>query len=150
MPTNPNRIAILAMLFSLLSCDPVTYVTNDHQFKDNYIVAEINAPSFSFPSTEEPNEISILFDKKGEFKLRLSQKECTGTYKAKRDGSISILSTSCSQCCETQWDEYVLTLLKKVKRYEGDEGEPLHLYIDQKNYITLSTIPSNKPALSAI
>jgi len=127
-------IGTLAIL--LASCDPTTYINKTHNFKSNWQVAKVVAPSYPFDDVNETNEIDISFPKQGEFLLHLSANSCGGTYEANTEGYISFTRTSCTEkCCQTEWDYYILTLVRKASRYKGGDGDPLYLYIDNKNYI---------------
>ena len=136
MKTQITLFSIVTVL--LTECDPATYVSNKHYFKEDYSISSVNAPSYPF--SDEPNEtpINISFPKQGEFSLQLSANTCGGQYNASKDGTISFTNTNCTlSCCESGWDHYILTLLRKSTRYEGGEDGPLYLYIDNKNYLIL-------------
>jgi len=126
------------VLMLVASCDPTTYISSAHNFEDKWTVNEVVAPSYPIDDKHEKNDISISFPKQGEFLLHLSVNSCRGTYEADTNGYIRITGTSCTeQCCQTDWDYYILTLIRKATSYKGGEGLPLYLYIDKKNYIIL-------------
>ncbi|WP_299915483.1 META domain-containing protein [uncultured Carboxylicivirga sp.] len=121
-----------------MSCDPVNYVTQKHYFKQIYALEEVHAPAYP-ASGEDQNPIKISFPKQEEFSLQLSANTCGGTYKAKQDGTISFSNTNCTEmCCDSDWDYYILTLIRKATRFEGGEETPLILYIDKDNYLTFA------------
>ncbi|WP_439184012.1 hypothetical protein [Carboxylicivirga taeanensis] len=140
-----STIIALAALLLLTNCDPVTYITKQHYFSEKYLVEELHTPSYPFLSDKKnANPISIAFPKHGEYTLYLSENQCNGAYEANTDGKLTFTRSNCSaSCCETEWDLYLLTLIKKTTRFEGGEDEPLILFIDDQNFITLKELHSH-------
>jgi len=130
-------MATLAALWT--GCDPTTYINQKHNFTSKWQVSKVVAPSYPFDKANATNTIDLSFPKQGEFLLHLSVNSCGGTYEANPEGYISFTRTSCTeQCCDSEWEYYILTLIRKASRYDGGEdGQPLYLYMDKKNYIVL-------------
>ncbi len=141
MRTKRTLILIGTLVILLTSCDPTTYVTKKHNFKNNWKIITVVAPSYPFKEIHTKNDICISFPKQGEFTLLLSKNVCGGTYDANTEGYLCFTGTSCTEkCCQTEWDYYILTLIRKTSRYKSGDGKPLYLYIDNKNYIILEMI----------
>jgi hypothetical protein len=121
----------------ILCCDPNNYISQKHYFKNEYTLIQVEAPDFGFSGGDEKNPISITFPKQKTFNLQLSVNSCGGQYQATTEGDIEFTRTNCSvSCCETDWDEYIITLFRKVTSYDESETK-LYLYIDANNYLAL-------------
>ncbi|WP_430813252.1 hypothetical protein [Carboxylicivirga sp. RSCT41] len=142
-----TKLSALLLVLLFISCDPNSYITKKQYFKNEYTLATVEAPDFPFPDDENISTINISFPKQDEFKLEFSNTSCGGNYEATTEGAIKFTRTNCSSaCCETEWDEYILTLLRKVESYDGGDDSKLTLYIDDSNYLVLETY--NKPIIS--
>ncbi|WP_289053068.1 hypothetical protein [Carboxylicivirga marina] len=139
MLSSTSKTFLFICTLLLLSCDPTTYITQKNHFKYSYSVNEVNTPDFPFSDTKEQNPVKISFPKQNAFSLHLSTHSCGGAYSADLDGTINFTNTNCSSnCCETDWDYYMITLIKKVSHYEGDpESTSLILFINNTNYLVL-------------
>jgi len=140
--TKPNMrlkyFFLLIGMLALFSCNPEKYISKDHYFDDKWVVSEVVAPSYPPRGKHAKSKVMISFPRQGEFKLQLSAQACRGTYEANTDGYIQFLYMDCNeQCCETDWDYYVLTLIRKASRYKGGNGQPFYLHIDNDNYLIL-------------
>lgn len=141
MPTKLTQLlAAICGIILLSNCDPTTYITEKHYFNKEYQLEAINAPDYPFKGPKEQQTISIDFPKQGEFRLYFGNSQCEGKYDANIEGSFSIKQSNCSShCCESSWELYVLTLIRKATRYEGGENNPLVLLINDNNYLVLET-----------
>ncbi len=132
-------------VIGILSCDPATLVTQKHYFSNEYVITKVIAPNYPIKGEKRQNTVSIDFPKQGFFTLYLSESQCSGEYEANIDGTLSFTRTNCtSECCESEWDFYILTLIKKTKRFEGGKNKPLTLFINDNNYLTLENKEPNK------
>ncbi|MCG8582652.1 MAG: hypothetical protein MI866_22200 [Bacteroidales bacterium] len=148
MQSHLTKLFILFFVLPILSCDPNSYITKKQHFKDEYTLLKVEAPKYTFPNNQHKNLISISFPKQNEFNLQLSNTSCGGKYEATTDGDIKFYRTNCyTSCCETKWDEYVLTLLKNVSSYDDSESNKLMLFINDNNYLILES--NSKPAISS-
>jgi len=123
-----------AMLSRCSTNDPL--ITSTYLLDDQWLLTEVTAPDFPFPTDLDTNRISIVFPKTEEYELFLSEKSCSGLYIAKQNGEIEFTRTNCSaECCATDWDYYFLTLLNKSTTFVAKDGESLRLSIDSNNYL---------------
>lgn len=141
MLTKLTQLALaIICLTALLSCDPTAYVTQKHFFTDEYTIMQVTAPAYPFKGEKKQNPISIQFPKQGIFSLNLSENNCSGEYEANTDGTISFARTNCTpQCCDSDWDLYILTLIKKATKFEEGHRKSLILYINDNNYLVLES-----------
>lgn len=140
MPTKLTPLSSLVACLVILSCNTTNYTTQKHYFSDEYAITKITAPEFPFQGKMNDNPIRIDFPKQGQFVIYLSENQCSGEYEANTDGSISFTRTNCTpQCCDSDWDLYILTLIKKATRYTSGKKKPLILYIDDDNYLQLES-----------
>jgi len=139
MQTQPKRLFLTFCLSLLLAaCDPASYVSSSHHFKDKYQLSEVKVPSFPPKTPMEPTPIRISFPRQNEFKLQLSANTCGGKYEASTNGTIAFTHTNCTRmCCDSEWEVYILSLIRKAQRFEGGTNGPLYLYIDKTNYLVL-------------
>ena len=135
-----SKLTLIGIFIVLISgCrDPQKFVSNKHYFKKDYSVSNINAPKYPFKSKPGKETITISFPKQGEYTIHLTNTTCGGRYTASKDGTITFTGTNCTAEQVKGWDHYILTLLRKARRYEGGDRGPLYLYIDQNNYMVLN------------
>ncbi|MCU4157185.1 hypothetical protein J1N10_14455 [Carboxylicivirga sp. A043] len=146
MLTHLTKFSILIGILIISGCDPNSYVTQKFYFKDEFTLSEVHAPSYKFTKKQNTHPIKITFPKQEEFKLQLSDNSCSGQYEATTKGKVTFHSTNCSpDCCETDWDLYIYTLIRKITRYEGGNDDELVLFIDDNNYLILK-VASNTNA----
>ncbi len=132
------RLLGLLFLLFLGACTASDPFIDSYLLEDKWILDEVIAPDYPFPDNEETNSISLAFPKTQEYELSLKEYTCNGTYQAKNNGEIEFKRTNCSSsCCNSEWDHYILTLIKKAKFFEAEQENSLKLIINDTNYLTL-------------
>lgn len=133
---NIKLIVILFFVFVYIQCTPSDPFINSYLLEDQWILEEVVAPDFPFPSDLETNPISLAFPKTEEYELFLKQQSCSGTYLARQNGEIEFKRTNCSiSCCDSEWDHYFITIMKKSTFFVAKEKQSLKLIINEDNYI---------------
>lgn len=133
-----KTIFLLIASALLLACDTQDPLSNAFYFSDNWMISEVNAPDYPFDYNNETNPITFSFNKQGQYELHLKLQSCNGNYEADNEGSIRFTRNNCSaNCCDSEWDYYLITLIKKANTYTREENSQIILYIDNHNYIIL-------------
>lgn len=143
IPASIFKLMVLLLLAACTSSDPFI---NNYLLEDEWLIDEVHAPNYPFPESENRNAIQIAFPKSQEYELTLKDYTCNGTYEAKNNGELHFKRTNCSStCCNSQWDHYIITLLKKVRQFESEQEKSLKLIINDTNYLSLIHAPTTKP-----
>jgi hypothetical protein len=142
------QLLIIFLIIHLFSCTASDPFIDAYLLEDKWILKKVNAPDYPFPKDEEINSISISFPKTQEYELFLKDYSCNGTYQAKNNGDIEFKRSNCSNsCCTSEWDLYIITLIKKIKYFESKQEQSLKLFINETNYLTLEYEQNTQPII---
>lgn len=142
----PTKSYLIVLLILISACDPNSYISTQHFFKDHWEITEVSAPSFPFDGEKDQSTIKVSFPKQGEFDIHLSSNICGGTYEANTNGTLEISGTNCTiSCCDTDWDYYSLTLIRKVTSFEEVSENTIIFFINDTNYLKLQSRTKHKP-----
>ncbi|MCU4176921.1 hypothetical protein [Carboxylicivirga sp. N1Y90] len=131
-------IFLVSITLTLVSCETQDPLDNSHYFSNDWSISEVIAPSYPFDETNETNPILLSFNKQGQYELQLKEQTCNGSYEADAKGSVRFTRNNCSvSCCDSEWDYYIITLIKKASSYIQKDDSKFFLYIDESNYIIL-------------
>ncbi len=130
------RVIIFLWLSFLYGCTHTDPFVSTYLLEDQWLLEQIIAPNYPFPEQEATNPITISFPKNEEYELILKTKSCSGIFIAQLNGEIEFKRTCCSiLTCDSDWDHYFITLLKKVTHFTVVDDNNLKLFINKENYL---------------